>query len=242
MHATAPTSRAALGRRIALTRFVAATITAGVVLLGVWVAGGVISNDFHVSMALTTVWFAISAAAAALIAWRVRQIRIAVAVGYIATATVAGAYLGYSTLHQRTVSERVVTGVRAPEVSEQRSRPQRSRPQPARPSAIEIARGTFRSHEHSTRGRVAVVRLADGRQYVTLTRFETAAGPDLRVRLVAAGSVDGGSDGAIDLGALKGHRGDQQYRIPRGVDIRNRAVLIWCRAFSAPFGSARLAS
>ena len=62
----------------------------------------------------------------------------------------------------------------------------------------------------------------------------------MRVRLAPDGSFDGGADGAVDLGALKGNRGDQQYAIPRGVDVARRTVVIWCRAFSVPFGSARL--
>jgi hypothetical protein len=41
-------------------------------------------------------------------------------------------------------------------------------------------------------------------------------------------------------GALKGNRGNQQYRIPRDVVVAGRSVLVWCRASSAPFGSARL--
>jgi hypothetical protein len=61
------------------------------------------------------------------------------------------------------------------------------------------------------------------------------------VRLVSGGSSDGGAAGAVDLGALKGNRGDQQYRIPASVRIAGRTVVVWCRAFSAPFGSARLA-
>jgi hypothetical protein len=53
-------------------------------------------------------------------------------------------------------------------------------------------------------------------------------------------TLDGGASGAVDLGPLKGNSGDQQYRIPAGVSLRGRAVTIWCRAFSARFGSAEL--
>jgi hypothetical protein len=36
--------------------------------------------------------------------------------------------------------------------------------------------------------------------------------------------------------------GDQQYDVPPAVDTeRHRTVVIWCRAFSVAFGSARLA-
>jgi len=84
------------------------------------------------------------------------------------------------------------------------------------------------------------VKLADGRRVLTLTSFETAAGPDLRVRIVPGASTDGGADEAIDLGALKGNRGDQQYALPDGLEARNHTVVIWCRAFSALFGSTLL--
>ena len=60
------------------------------------------------------------------------------------------------------------------------------------------------------------------------------------MRLAPARTLDGGASDAVDLGALKGNRGDQQYRIPSGVSLRGRAVVIWCRAFSARFGSAAL--
>ena len=100
--------------------------------------------------------------------------------------------------------------------------------------------GSFRSHEHATTGTARVVGDTDGRRYLTLTSFSTSPGPDLRVRLVPSDSFDGGADEAVDLGALKGNRGDQQYAIPRGVNVNGPRVVIWCRAFSAPFGSAEL--
>jgi hypothetical protein len=102
-----------------------------------------------------------------------------------------------------------------------------------RPANVALASGRFRSQEHATRGVATVVRVADGRRFLTLTRFATSAGPDLRVRLLRRGE-------AIDLGALKGNRGDQQYALPRSAVLRGAEVVIWCRAFSVPFGSARL--
>lgn len=44
-----------------------------------------------------------------------------------------------------------------------------------------------------------------------------------------------------DLGPLKGSRGDQQYEIPRGVDLdRYRTVVFWCVPFSQALARARL--
>jgi len=86
-----------------------------------------------------------------------------------------------------------------------------------------------------------VVRLPDGTRYLTLRGFATSPGPDLRVRLVPGGGDDGAARGNVDLGGLKGNRGDQQYRLGAGAAVAGRSVVIWCRAFSAPFGVARLA-
>jgi hypothetical protein len=203
-------------------------LVAAVVVAGVWVAGGVISDDFRTSMALTALWFGLSGAACMAVALRSRRLRVPVLGAYVVTAAVVGGYLGLSTLRDRVVDERVVTaGPPAMAGS-------------AAPVNVELGRGRFRSHEHETTGAASVVRLADGRRFLTLTGFATSAGPDLRVRLVPGDSFDGGAPGAVDLGALKGNRGDQQYELPRHAGVAGLTVVIWCRAFSAPFGSARL--
>src|SRR3954452_25024136 len=45
----------------------------------------------------------------------------------------------------------------------------------------------------------------------------------------------------VDLGALKGNQGDQQYNIPGRVDLeRYSTAVIWCRAFSVLFARAPL--
>jgi hypothetical protein len=217
-----------------LARLLAIPVVAALVVAGVWVTGGVISNDFRVSMALTAVWFAASGAVCVVVALRSRPLRFPVLGGYLVTAALVGGYLGLSTLRDRVVDERVVTAA-APAAIEPES-------QSAEPRNVQLAVGRFRSHEHETNGTAKVVRLADGRRFLTLTRFATSAGPDLRVRLVPGDTSDGGVSGSIDLGALKGNRGDQQYELPRRADLGGRTVVIWCRAFSAPFGSAPLRS
>jgi hypothetical protein len=205
-------------------------VIVAIVLAGVWVAGGVISNDFRTSMALTAVWFAVSGAACVVIARRWRTLRIPVLAAFVVTAATTGAYLGLTTLRERVVHERVIMAVPGP----------RHSTRGGDPGAVELAQGRFRSHEHATEGTARLVRAADGRRFLTLTAFSTSPGPDLRVRLVPPGSFDGGADGAVDLGGLKGNRGDQQYAVPPGLDPTGRTVVIWCRAFSAPFGSAVL--
>jgi hypothetical protein len=208
-------------QRTSLTRLAAIPVVAVVVAFGVWVTGGLLTNDPRASMALTAVWFGVTGLGCLLIARRSRPLRVPVLAGYAVAVLVIGGYLGLNTVRDRVADETVVT---------------------AAPGAdAELLRGEFRSEEHDTAGVASVVSVTGGRRYLTLTSFTTAAGPDLRVRLVPGDSTDGGADGAVDLGALKGNRGDQQYRIPAGVRLGDHTVVIWCRAFSAPFGRARLA-
>jgi hypothetical protein len=221
--------RLASRRPSASLRLLAVFVVAAALAAGVWVAGGLITNDFRLSIALTTAWFAIAGVGCLIVALRVPSLRLPVLASYVVVAGAIGGYLGLTTLRDRVVDETVVSGV-----------PRQSRPAP-RLQNTELLGGRFRSGEHATTGRAAIVRLADGRRYLTLTSFSTSPGPDLRVRLVPGDSQDGGAAGSVDLGALKGNRGDQQYRIPRDVTVAGRSVVIWCRAFSAPFGSARLA-
>ena len=180
-------------------------------------------------MTLTAVWFGVSAVACLLIARRWPSLKIPVVAAFVLTAGATGAYLGLTTLRDRVVHDRVITAVAPMPGAREVAR-----------GPLELARGRFRSHEHATAGTARLIRAPDGRRFITLTSFSTSPGPDLRVRLVPGGSIDGGADGAVDLGALKGNRGDQQYAVPSGVDVTGRSVLIWCRAFSAPFGSATL--
>jgi Electron transfer DM13 len=219
----------ALRRRSRLAaQLVSIPVVAAIVLVGVWVAGGVISNDFRLSMVLTAAWFALSGLACVAVAIRQRTLRVPVLAAYLVTAAAIGTYLGLATLRDRVVHETVVTGTPIAAA-------------PAPPAAnVELARGRFRSGEHATSGRAAVVRTAGGTRYLTLTSFATSPGPDLRVRLVPRASTDGGAPDAIDLGGLKGNRGDQQYRLPSGTNVAGSTVVIWCRAFSVDFGSARL--
>jgi hypothetical protein len=198
----------------------------------VWVTGGVISNDFRTSMALTAVSFALSGAACVAIGLRSRRFRLPVVGAYLVTAAAVGGYLGLTTVRDRVVDERVVTAAVPPTGASEPGRAERRNAQ--------LAVGRFRSHEHETSGTAKVVRLADGRRFLTLTSFATSAGPDLRVRLVPGDTSNGGASGSIDLGALKGNRGDQQYELPERAALTGRRVVIWCRAFSAPFGSAPL--
>ena len=195
-------------------------LVAALVLAGIWVSGGVLTNDFGLSMLLTALWLAAAGAAALAVAWRWRTLALPVLGTAFVTAAVAGGYLLYASSVDKVVSEQVAVAAAAGNDA--------------------VGRGAFASAGHETTGGATLIRLADGGTVLTLTELETDPGPDLRVYLVTGGPDDLGD--VVDLGALKGNRGDQQYDVPPSVDTeRHRTVVIWCRAFSVAFGSARLA-
>ncbi|MEU6039436.1 DM13 domain-containing protein [Actinomadura sp. NPDC047616] len=111
-----------------------------------------------------------------------------------------------------------------------------------------LASGAFISHEHETSGMVKVIRLADGRRVLRLEELDTSNGPDLRVWLsdqpVKGGTAGWGvfDDGAyVELGKLKGNKGDQNYAIPADADLDElTSVSIWCKRFKVSFGAAEL--
>jgi hypothetical protein len=110
---------------------------------------------------------------------------------------------------------------------------------------MSLAKGNFKSLAHETKGVATIYKLADGKQTLRLTEFETSNGPDVHVYLTAA-EVAKGSDavkaaGFVDLGSMKGNKGDQNYNVPADVDLtKYKNVTIWCARFGVNFGLAPL--
>jgi hypothetical protein len=121
----------------------------------------------------------------------------------------------------------------------------------ARPAAATrtLATGSFISHEHRTSGTVRLLALPDGRRVLRLEGLDTSNGPDLKVWVTDQAVVDGPSgwpvfdDGRyVDLGSLKGNKGNQNYAIPADARLDGlRSVSIWCDRFNVSFGAAELA-
>ena len=219
-------------------RVAAAVAVVVVVIAGIWVSGGLVTNDFSLAMALTAVWMGLAGAACVLIAWRRRDLRVPVLGAYLVTAVVVGGYLGRSQFMDDEVSERVVTA----EPASAAPAPANADRQRPRPSNVQLTRGRLEPLAHSARGVATTIRLARGGRVLTLTGFEVDNGPDLRVYLVAGPARDESEvTDYRDLGGLKGNKGDQQYDLPRGLDLkRYSTVVIWCRAFSVNFARAPL--
>jgi hypothetical protein len=228
-----------------------------VLVAGIFVWGR-IANDDRTAMLLTALWFALVLVAAVVLTRTNTSLRLPLAAGYILVAAVATVLLGLPMLGDDEVNEQVVTAAPAAKSAsatraagedgarERRRDAARARRDDAAraPRAnVQVARGAFRSIVHPGTGNAAVIELARGGRKLTLTQFETDNGPDLRVYLATGDPHGGGDLGDFeDLGALKGNKGNQQYDIPKDVNVfRYSTVVVWCRAFSVPFTSARLA-
>ncbi len=221
--------------RLALA-LVSIPVVAAVVLAGIWVTGGVITNSFTVSMWLTAAWMGLAGVVCLAIAVRSRLLRWPVLGAYVVTAAVAGVYLGSSVFLDETVNEQVATAAPAAPAPAASDGPERARP----PRNVRLRVGRFESVQHPAAGTATLIRLAKGGRVLTLTGFEVDNGPDLRVFLVAGPArSEGEVEDYIDLGALKGNRGNQQYEIPSRVDLdRYTTAVVWCRAFSVLFARA----
>lgn len=101
--------------------------------------------------------------------------------------------------------------------------------------------GVFKDGEknYQTEGTIQSVE-SDGNVYLRFEDFETTNGPDLFVYLTKPGQE---TTEGVSLGALKGNIGNQNYLVPEEVDLEEyNTVVIWCRAFSATFGTGELAA
>jgi hypothetical protein len=112
------------------------------------------------------------------------------------------------------------------------------------PSYAVVECGRFHGAAHETVGQATVYDVGTGRRLLRLTSFRTSNGPDVHVYLVAAPSVTDDvvkHAPVIDLGLMKGNRGNQNYALPAGTDLsKYQSVSIWCERFGVNFGSAHL--
>jgi hypothetical protein len=115
-------------------------------------------------------------------------------------------------------------------------------PQPAR--LAELASGTFRSLEHHTTGQAVILQLPDGSTVLRFENLNTSNGPDLHVYLSeipASGDWHVYGTRFVDLGKLKGNIGDQNYRLPKDIDLTKfKSAVVWCKRFAVGFGVAAL--
>jgi hypothetical protein len=112
-------------------------------------------------------------------------------------------------------------------------------------SQTALSSGSFHSVAHESKGTASIYRLADGKRILRFTNFETSNGPDVHVYLIAANDASDSESvkqaGFVEVGALKGNIGDQNYELSSELDLNKyRAVTIWCKRFGVNFATAPL--
>ncbi len=104
-------------------------------------------------------------------------------------------------------------------------------------SSLMLSEALFQASAHEVSGKALIID-SDGTKVLRFEDFETINGPDLRIYLAA----DLEAKDIVDLGEIKGTKGNINYDIPEGTDLsKYKYVLIWCRAFSVLFSYAELA-
>ncbi|MCI0619853.1 DM13 domain-containing protein [Candidatus Wolfebacteria bacterium] len=109
-----------------------------------------------------------------------------------------------------------------------------------------VAEGDFTDADsfHQGSGMAQVYEFEEGgAQVLRLENFMVTNGPDLHVFLAENPTPSGSDDLGeyVDLGELKGNRGNQNYEIPPGIGAHNyNSVVIYCKPFHVVFSVATL--
>ena len=121
-------------------------------------------------------------------------------------------------------------------------------PEAAR-AAERVSLGSFKDRDalHKGSGEATVYLQSDGRYLLRLESLRVTNGPDLHLLLSVHADPDSGfqvkDEGYIDLGKLKGNRGNQNYEIPEEIDpTRYGSVVVYCKPFHVIFSVAPLSA
>ena len=118
-------------------------------------------------------------------------------------------------------------------------------PEPTAVIPVLLSQGNFYGADdfHQGSGKALIYETGEGDYFLRLEQFEVTNGPQLHVILgVDENPYNHDTLGDyLDLGALKGNIGDQNYEIPAGTDLEKYgSVVIYCVPFRAIFAIAPL--
>jgi Electron transfer DM13 len=176
--------------------------------------------------------------------WRLVHSRLFWVVGALLAAVLvylAVGVFGVQTLFYDTeVNEDFPVDARAPE---EQGPSQAAQAAPRTP--VVVSSGRFHPVAHPGTGDAIVYRLEDGSHVLRLENLDIFNGPALYVYAVAAEDANDNETvlnaGFLNLGPLKGNKGNQTYELPAEFDPEKyRAISVWCRRFSVNFATAPL--
>ena len=133
-------------------------------------------------------------------------------------------------------------GAAAP-ASEDQTHPRTAATEPAPAGPVRVSGGEFHAVVHPGTGDAVVYRQDDGSYVLRLENLDIFNGPDLYVYAVAANDANDSdtvlNSGFLNLGPLKGNRGNQTYELPADFDPeKHRSISVWCQRFSVNFATA----
>lgn len=117
---------------------------------------------------------------------------------------------------------------------------------PGEDKPLIVSQGQFVNADdfHRGSGTATIYQQADGSHVLRFENFNVINGPDLHVLLTSNPNPTSSSEvmeNYIDLGALKGNVGNQNYDIPAGTEVSQfKAVVIYCLPFHVIFSTATL--
>ena len=119
-------------------------------------------------------------------------------------------------------------------------------PEPTGPVALASGNLMDADSFHEGSGQVVLYQLEDGSRIIRLEDIEVTNGPQLHVLLTPVHGLTGRDHlqeaGYVDLGALKGNIGSQNYEVPADYVIPEQLTLvIYCVPFHVVFATAELA-
>ena len=210
----------------------------GAIVLQRWVA-----QTFGVALLLVVIWFALVALVALLYARRRPGALGPVLTTLVLIAFSSAAVAYWTAFRKDEVNEAVAMAATRASGAERTAALVAGAPGPgrrdARPSGPrELLSGEVEGQDgHAGEGLATVVE-EGGERVLTLTDFDVDAGPDVNVYLSTSAT---GIDDAIELGDLKGERGDQGYEIPGDADLtRYDELVLYCIPFTTRIATAEL--
>ncbi len=145
----------------------------------------------------------------------------------------------------RAIAFRLEKGMEMPDKIMEEEMPAEEPTAPEGPTLLSLGAFVDADKFHAGSGDAKILKLADGSTILRLEDFSVTNGPDLRVLLAKHGGpitreeVD---QGYLELGKLKGNKGNQNYTIPAGTNLDEyKSVVIYCKPFHVVFSSATLA-
>ncbi len=112
---------------------------------------------------------------------------------------------------------------------------------PAGPEELKVANFGGADEFHLGSGTATIFRTPDGGLLLRLADFSVTNGPALSVLLSPSFSPQSSQElgDYIDIGALKGNIGNQNYEIPDGTDVDSiNSIVIYCVPFHVVFATA----